>query len=174
MDRRYYSFWFRIGGQKLCAIWSDNDYSKFWLDANGLLPAFSTKGAITAYAESIPISLENFEFEMVDLDELANWLEHPGLELDCNLVLNSWNLFDDLKTAVYGEDSYQAELQRPSTIYDKLYFGTNPPVLTPSNKEYVPIWTEPEIKEIQIPLADGLKLFRSKLACQTGVISPPN
>src|SRR5258707_4272062 len=120
MDRRDYACWFRTEALDLCAIWSDNDYSKLWLDANGMVPAFHSRQALESYAKTIDVTLLDFEFRRVDLDQLANWLEHPGLELDCNLVLNAWNLFDDLRTAVYGEETYQAELQ-PSPIYDKLY-----------------------------------------------------
>lgn len=64
--------------------------------------------------------------------------------MDCHALLIAWNLFKDVVTTLHIEFFRNKQDNVSDKIYDKLFFGTNIPAITPEGKEYIPQWTKAE------------------------------
>ena len=68
-------------------------------------------------------------------------------DIDCNLILRFWNIASDmaytLKESFIGnDDGVDCVIL---DVYNKLFYGTNPPALKKDSPEvYIPTWTKEE------------------------------
>jgi hypothetical protein len=109
------------------------------------------------------MEIESEEPLVHDLDIVVSWLGHPNTEkVDCSAFHAALNLFDDLSSSVSGK--FDLSRKQTRKIYDKLFYGLNLPSGTPRRKQYVPSWTEPEVRTLQQVLTVGLDLFRASIS----------
>lgn len=77
-------------------------------------------------------------YQFFDFDDIVEEIKKENF--NCEKILNIVNLLSDfgINTQKFLSDK----------TYNKLFWGSNLPVVTPENKEYIPIWSEKERKEI--------------------------
>jgi len=165
MSNEYFNLWFRLDAHDAHLIWFNGEPDGVIVDANGKVACFLNDEDLLRYASSLNLSVKTEEPNLHDLDSVASWLKTENVEtVDCNVFLAAWNLFDDVSRSVGGD--FDADRKKTRKIYEKLFWGTNIPVVTPEGKSYTPIWSKRELKTIRKVLGEGLSLFREKVRCK--------
>jgi len=103
----------------------------------------------------------------------VHWKEHAELDLDsfwravqglragrasaqttCRTLLNGWNFTEDLlRTLGAKREGRGFRTHLLNRCYDKVFFGSNLPSVTPKSKRYQPIWTREEITALRAAFA---------------------
>jgi hypothetical protein len=159
---KYFALLFRLNAENRYLIWISSEKDFVVADAGGLVPTFEDTASVQAYAELNHYSLEGEEPILHDLDSVVAWTKAPGMPVDCRNALAAWNLFGDVARSIRGRGIAFDHLdsQFPS-IYEKLFWGNNPPSMTPKGRHYVPEWSPGELAALAEVLSAGLGLFES-------------
>jgi hypothetical protein len=158
MDRKYYILWYRLDGRDSYLIWYSDDIDGIIVDENGNVHCFTDVASLQAYADTQHISIVAEEPILHNLDAIDIWLKKGSEAIDPESFLAVWNLFTDIAHSVEGHFDLRRELTQ--SIYDKLFWGSNPTSVKPEGEEYHPIWTESEIQAMRNIFQSGLELFR--------------
>jgi hypothetical protein len=159
MTPSYYRLWYRLDHTDGYLIWFSNDMDGVVTRSDGTVPSFRDQEALQAYASNHHLTLDEMEPLLHDLDIVVEWLDFSlAAELDYDTVLTIWNLFGDLSTSVNGD--FDRDRKRTQHIYEKLFWGTNLPSVTPPGKQYTPLWSDEELLVMREILTKGLLLFR--------------
>jgi hypothetical protein len=68
----------------------------------------------------------------------------------CRLLLNGWNFVEDLlRTFDLSRKGRCLRTRVLNRCYDKIFFGSNLPSVTPESKRYEPLWRREEITKLQ-------------------------
>jgi hypothetical protein len=112
--------------------------------------------------QKIDLNLKEDIF-IITIEDMKKMIENDSEELDCDLILNFWNTIGDVAKSL-GIEFYGNERNSIlNTIYDKLFFGNNLPVVTPEGKSYHPLWEFGEIQEIRKVIQDGIRIVNDAL-----------
>src|SRR5262249_751607 len=101
-----------------------------------------------------------------NFDRIREWCAAPkATGVDCSAFLNAWNFFDDLLVELSdGDQASHARLSPDAAAYyDKLFWGSNLPAVTPPGEWCQPRWQAAELTEIRLILEAGLEHFESEL-----------
>lgn len=141
------------------------DPDRILLDEAGALLQFESLDDLESYALAESLTLHPTWHARYDFDAMAVWLTGPTIEgIDCERVLSLWNLFDDMLLSIgQGKLLFDGVEKFDEDVYDKLFWGTNPPALTPDGCHYEPIWSEHEVQIIERALGEGFARFRGRL-----------
>lgn len=162
--RQYYPLWFRLNRRHQYIIWYHNDHDGIVLTDSSLLPSFTSLEAMEKWAKDKKIRVQ-YETDLapLDLDSVQDWLKHPRKEtVDCVVFLEAWNLFIDLASSLQKRNTIKDDPEN-NRIYDKLFYGNNLPVITPTGKFHEPVWSNSEIARINRILHRGIRLLKSRL-----------
>jgi hypothetical protein len=161
---KYFPLLYRLDGEDGYLIWISNDNDGVVADARGFVPTFSDVDAVQAYARPEQYELESEEPKLHDLDWVAAWLKVPGKPVNCRKALEAWNLFSDAARSIHvhgmGSTFEPLDSQFPG-IYDKLFWGSNLPSMTPEGRHYDPEWSPDELTALAEVLRAGLEMFQS-------------
>lgn len=159
---KYFSYLYRLNAEDRYLIWISNEKDSVAVDAEGFVPTFKDPVILRGYASLNHYSLESEEPILHDLDWVATWLASPRLSVDCREALASWNLFGDVAASIVDRGSTFKHLDsKLGAIYEKLFWGSNLPSMTPKGAHYVPEWSSDEIDSLAEILTTGLDLFTS-------------
>lgn len=162
MTPTYYRLWYRLDHTDGYLIWFSNDTDDVVTQPDGTVPSFRDQEALQAYASSHHLTLDEMEPLLHDLDVIVEWLGRSlSAELDCDTFLTAWNLFGDLSASVNGD--FDRDRKRTQHVYEKLFWGTNLPSVTPPGKYYTPLWSDEELLLMREILTNGLMLFRKSV-----------
>ncbi len=162
MTHTYYQLSYRLDGMHAYLIWFSNDQDGISIEPDGTVPSFPDHAGLLTYASAHQLTIDPTPSVLHDLDAIISWLRRPLLaDIDCDSVLNIWNLFGDLATSV-GQ-SFNSDRKCSRRIYEKLFWGNNLPAVTPPGKHYRPIWSDEERLILQEILSEGLMLFRRQV-----------
>ncbi len=163
MKRDYFECLFRINQQDWHCLWYSNAFQGIHLDDQGMIIAFGSRDELLSYASEHSILLETSESTPIDLDAIQFWLANPTAKtINPPNVLNAWNLFGDLRSAIEQRNTDPVDVQY-LRVYDKVFWANNLPSMTPEGKQYVPRWTSRDISDLSAALSPALKLFESRL-----------
>jgi hypothetical protein len=164
MSREYFNLWFRLDACDSYLIWfeGEDESDGVIIDANGKVPCFHNNEDLLRYAASLKLSVNTETMLLHDLDFVVAWLEAKVEVVDCRILLEAWNLFDDVSHTVNG--NFDVNHKLTTKIYEKLFWGNNIPAVTPVGKSYEPTWTKRELKIMREVLSVGLSLFREKMS----------
>lgn len=124
------------------------------------MPVFRDAQAVQAYADQSGYKLESEEPVLHDFDWVAGWVNEPQTPIKCNEALAAWNLFSDVARSVH-ESAFEPLDSRFPDVYNKLFWGSNLPSLTPKRCHYDPEWLPEERRVLAQVLGTGLEMFRS-------------
>ncbi|HEX8237240.1 MAG TPA: hypothetical protein VF600_14875 [Abditibacteriaceae bacterium] len=172
MDRTHFVLWYRLDNKDHYLIWyheveGDSCLDGVVLDSASKIPIFVAVDELQHYARSQEFEIDAEEPRLHNLDIVLKWLKtrRATQTLHCDACLTAWNLFADVSRSLSG--SFDADQQRTHKIYQKLFFGSNLPALTPSGKHYIPLWSSQELKIIREVMNNGLALLRAHTRLQT-------
>lgn len=154
----YYIVRITINGKRFFLLWNCDCEPVFLTDENGGAVFFGSLAELNTFAEKNGIELDE-EITGYDLDNITVTAE----TLDCNGVIEKWNIISDLALTVGAE--FSGEDKRYNGIYDKLFYGCNLPAM--KHPRYTPEWGEEEIAEINRILAEGAELCRRIFICNS-------
>jgi hypothetical protein len=170
MERTYFPLWFRLDHSDHYLIWSSaeteagEDADGVVVDAFRHIPYFRNVAELSAYAAAnsyAPLDMEDAVLH--DLDSVVRWLKLKKMkrarQVNCEALLAAWNLFADMSRSLNGQ--FDPDPERTERIYQKLFWGTNPPAMTPEGCHYTPLWSSVELETIHEQLSLGLRMFRS-------------
>lgn len=165
MTQTYYHLWYRLDNADGYLIWFSDDVDGAIIQADGTVPSFGNQDALRAYASMHQITLDEMEPLLHDLDVVAQWLRRSfSAEVDCDAFLTAWNLFADLALSV--NRNFDSDYKRSKQVYEKLFWGNNLPVVAPTGKHYIPLWSDDEVLLMREVLTNGLRLFRKHVVEQ--------
>lgn len=95
---------------------------------------------------------------LYDIEHLFYWIGTHSKEIDCEFLIDFWNLFSDIAYSV-GKELEPVKTRRINRCYNKLFWGLNLPAVTPENCEYEPVFTKRERKLIREIMRTGLEIF---------------
>ncbi len=155
LQEKYYLITFKILQKEYYTFWYTDDNDGFLLDKNGALKSFQTKEEAITFAKK-----EGF---LLDTDELlisSSILKKIKIKkIDCNLILNHWNIFSDIAYSIncqfIGDNRNKKIIQQ---IYKKLFYGCNI-FLKEGEKPYHPKWSKKEKRWIYIVMKNGLHIL---------------
>ena len=154
----------RLDGLVSHLIWFTNEWDGVVLDESGSLLAFRDLSDLRGYAANHGFNLQEEESEPLDLDEAALWLKSPTTDgIVCAEFLDSWNLFDDIARSIL-DSAFPRLSKDASEVYDKLFWGSNLPAMTPPGEHFDPIWSGREVEELRRVLATGIMMLRRGLS----------
>lgn len=146
----YYIIKITLCQREFFLLWNCEYEPVFLVNENGKPIFFGSLAGLKAFTEKNNIKLDE-EITEYDLDDITVTAEI----LDCNEVIQNWNIMSDLALSV-GEE-FSGEEKRFNDIYDKLFFGCNLPAM--KHPPYTPEWNAEEITEINRILSEGAELF---------------
>jgi hypothetical protein len=164
-ERLHYLCRVRLNGAVVFVIWYSGERDGFVRDDVGRLRAACTPEVLTAAAGARDVFLVSSEPADYDFDRIRAWCAAPdGSGIDCSAFLDTWNFLDDLAGLYDGAETPYARLSRGAAArYDKLFWGSNLPAVTPSGERFEPDWRADELAEVRLVLEAGLGLLESEL-----------
>lgn len=160
MDKEYYGICFIIDYKCMYLVYvEDVDYSGL-LSINNELVKLKVYEEFTHYLERNSLSLENDkDITIYDFDQLGELIELLEEKLDCSLIINFWNIVDDVCNA--QSIDFIGKNKKYNEVYEKLFRGCN----TAANMfEYNHVWNEKElglIKEVMVSCVAIVKNLHS-------------
>ena len=159
----YFPYKLRWDGSVAYLIWFGGEGTAtdgVLVDDEKRTPVFRSMTSIRRLTAEIGIELSGEECgEALDLDSVGRWIRRPARgTIRCAAFLSAWNLFSDLLSAIKGRLSH-IDGRRETRIYQKLFYGSNLPAVTPEGRTYVPIWSQDEVLRLRRVLARGSRLF---------------
>jgi len=135
------------------------------IDDGSRSPVFRDLSGLQKYAVDLGLTIQPTEpgATSFDLDEIVHWIEAPtGVGITCELFLNSWNLFDDIARSVQ-ESTFVLISKEECALYDKLFWGSNLPAVTPPGEHFNPIWSDQEVEALRRVFEKGMTVLRRTL-----------
>ncbi len=151
---------YRLDGRTRYLLWYDDTPERLLLDAAGCIASYGTLTEVVEQAELLHLALQMEPPILHDLDRLAAQLVvlRPST-IACAPLLEAWNLFDAVGASLRWS-RFDPQSSRTQKLYEKLFWGSNLPAVTPAGEQYRPIWSLREVRQLRIVLFDGLQLFR--------------
>ncbi|MDE5764013.1 MAG: hypothetical protein K2N49_07275 [Ruminococcus sp.] len=110
------------------------------------------------------LGFEAGETVFYDVERLFYWIETHSKEMDCDFLIDFWNMFSDIACSV-GTELEPIKTRRIKRCYNKLFWGLNLPAVTPEDCEYEPVFTKRERKLIREIMRTGLEIFDKNYLC---------
>lgn len=156
---RYYPCRLRLDGDNRFVAWYSHNPDGFLRELNGRL-------VVAESPEALGVPLEVAEPVEYDFDHIRAWCAAPDpARVDCEKFLNTWNFIDDLTGLHSGVDSPHVQLSRLAAAeYDKLFWGTNNPAVTPPGERFEPLWSSEELSAIRGVFESALRVLKVELA----------
>lgn len=143
------------------------------LTADGKLLLFLRLTTLTSYAARLGLTISRVDEQVIDFDKLISWCQQT--ETPCDRVLTAWNLFTDISHSIGQPIPSDQRNRLTDRIYDKLFYGSNLPAVTPEGHCYIPIWLARERTQLVTIMRAGLAmlkanavLYEAELAHQAG------
>jgi hypothetical protein len=149
----------KVSGRTLFLLWVSDDWGlDRVLAAAGRVISFTDKASAREYALAEHLTLApKEELHLHDVDSAIGWLETDA-EPECPLLLGIWNLAGDVARSVNEAFKDRGELL--DKVYDKLFFGSNLPSMTPPGEHYQPEWSEEELGLLRSMTEAAVDLIR--------------
>jgi hypothetical protein len=165
LERLYFPCRVRLNGADVFLLWYEDERDSFARTTDGRLLVGSSLDDLTAEAADLGVELEESR-TVYDLDQLRAWCRRPIAEgIECRTFLDAWNFFDDLAGLHTAPGTEYAQLSREAAAYyDKLFWGSNLPSVTPPGERFDPSWSAAELGAVVRVFEAGLASLGAELA----------
>ena len=156
--RTHYAVRFRLRGIERFLIWYTNEIDGVLLSAPDRIRVFRNLVDLEQHAAQERLKLEEEAISLYDFDRLSDWLSNPIQEgPDCPFLLNAWNMLGDVARSL---GVGLAEPKGVKDVYDKLFWGSNLPSVTPPGEQFLPRWSREDLSALTAVLSSGLDVMR--------------
>jgi len=165
MPKTYYKLLYRLDGAEGLLLWFSNNLDGVCTAGESSVPSFNTEDDLLLFASNNNISVSTEEPVIHNLDAVQAWINDSKSEtLNCGETLAAWNLFVDVASSVPVEaGDFEDADRKLNSVYEKIFWGSNLPAVTPVGERFEPDWTAEELASLVDFLAKGLGLFRGVL-----------
>lgn len=138
-------------------IWyeDENDENRVYT-SGGKIISFPSEEKAHRKADELCINITDTCF--YDVERLIYWFTVHQKEMDCEFLIDFWNMFSDIANSV-GKELEPVRTRRIKRCYNKLFWELNLPAVTPENCEYEPVFTKRERKLIREIMRTGLEIY---------------
>lgn len=160
----YFVLWFRLSFSERYTVWCSNDDGPDYVLSKGrVVPCFTSKARVEAFAKENGIELQREKPIRHNLNRVQLWLHSKKGRLNCNDFLAAWNLFTDVE-ASFPDEAARLEKKTSDYIreYNKLFYGNNLKAVRGRHPKYFPAWSSEELEHISEILHMGLFLLRKR------------
>lgn len=157
---QHYRVEFIYKGVSYYCIWYSSDHD-YLINQENRIEYFSAMRDLETYCLRNKLPLSKDDAAVYNLDEIETWLAGGKTRVDCKLILNVWNIFQDV--AFSAKVLFSGNDKTYNGVYNKIFYGNNLPSINTSGKIYVPEWDEEELQVISDVLENGMQLFRKSL-----------
>ncbi|OWR32671.1 hypothetical protein CDO73_03465 [Saccharibacillus sp. O23] len=160
--RSYYPVTFEIDDHLYRCVWYTEERDGFLSEGNRL-KLFDSREDLVAYDKQQGLNIVTEESSTISIDRLRgqfDQLDHGGA-LDCHEFLNFWNCVSD--AAHTCAKIFYGDQDRLTPIYDRVFYGTNPPALRGDGEYFVPAWTKADKKQLKKVFEEGVLLLKTVL-----------
>lgn len=158
MDKEYYILWYRLNKNDRHLIWFSDESDGVVTGPSGNALSFNSKAELQEYASKNNLDITSEEPELHNLDLVSEWIkESDPSSINFSQFNNIWNLWTDVSNSTgkgFDEDIESAEM-----IYDKLFWSCTLPTGKSDDQEYIPEWTEDELKNMRELFLRGIDMF---------------
>lgn len=159
MNRIYYALWYCLDHRNRYLIWYPNDSDGVVVSQEGQIPVFATNSDLHAYAQAHEISLVLEEPKLHNLDRVIQDLgRKKPVQINCQEMLDAWNMLGDVSNSV--DSRFDEDKALTQKIYNKLFWGSNIPAVTPEGRSYEPLWSRGEHLIMRQVLGEGFAMLR--------------
>lgn len=160
MARVHYKLLYRLNGSNQFLLWYSDDLDGVET-VDDCTPSFRTEAELLAYAKTRSLLVKQEEPVLHDLDVVAAWLADPREEtISCAAFLAAWNLFGDIaRSSPVAGASFGPRVEQHGSVYEKLFWGSNLPAITPDGERFRPQWSHDEVAALAQVLKEGLDAF---------------
>lgn len=151
---------FIINKQSYFCIWFSSETEGFLSDKEKI-HVFGSYDDAKSFAVSNQIKLEN-EMSTCNSDEMQRWAESSDNHVNCENVLDYWNIIQDVVALSNCEFLGNKRTDTIDDIYDKLFCGNNVLIDNEEDK-YYPTWSQKELFFIKNIILDGAKVIKESL-----------
>jgi hypothetical protein len=161
----HFVFSYILGSKVGYLIWvSDDEDSKkdhFVTNDRGKVLTFSSLDDLKHFENYRGVAVTaSSEARTLNLDAIAIWLSEGEEMPECDILLEAWNAFSDVSSSFPEGATPFADMNfAHKPIYEKLFWGSNLPAVTPVAERYDPIWTADEMDSLKSIFGIGLDLF---------------
>ena len=164
MEKLYFILKLQLNKQIRFLIWYSDELDGLLTDSiNNKILAFRDEKEAIEFAKSKGIKIQQEEPALYNLDNVQELVKGKNQDLDCNTLLSTWNLFTDAVTTLNVEFVGNKKDKITNKIYDKLFYGSNLPAITPNGKEYTPLWTKSELTKMTEVMDEGIRILNNNL-----------
>ena len=158
-DNMLYPVQIALSGRTFFALWYRSDTDGFLLRTPGKLRTFPERHTAEVFCreQGYTPSSEESLFSDTVLAELQSGV------VDCQAVLNWWNLLSDLAHTVGQPFPGDCTHGPTQDLYNKLFYGCNLPALRQDGPLFTPTGNAEERKTMQQVLEAGFSLLRNAL-----------
>ena len=118
---RYFVLWFRHRQQNGYMLWIEKPEAEtLWTDNSQRAVVFRSERQVVELARQLAIVLEPGSPQLIDLDVVANWLDHPE-KMPPPESLAAWSLFDDLGCSVRKLFTGNVKAPVRNRVFELLY-----------------------------------------------------
>lgn len=154
----YYIIVFLYKQEKYYFLWKTDEKDEFltkkrkiifWKNIENVKKFVQRNHLVFAHREEI----------VYNIDLCESWCYSSSKIVDCNMVLDLWNIFFDLHNSI--SEDFIGATEEFDEIYDKLFYGNNLSTINVTNKKYIPTFTDHEIEQIKKVLRSGIIVLKN-------------
>lgn len=160
--RLHYACLIRIRGFENFFLWYTNTNDGVVLNERRIL-TFPTRIDLEIYCKKFKMPLSEDLTVVYDFDLVDQWIANPTVEsLDNELLLNMWNMIDDLYTSIGLEPAISPD---DLDLHEKLSFSSFASNIPGAvvNEDYDPQWTESDCGRLAKALRAATNKFTRTL-----------
>ena len=116
-DKIYYIIKFEYYSEEKWALWFTSDKDGV-ITENGKIYCFDSERSLKIYCRKMNINSEE-EVEEYRIDEIEKWVNTESIEVDCRMILEFWNIVDDISESV--KKSIYKRTDISERIYEKTF-----------------------------------------------------
>ena len=155
-DKIYYIIKFEYYSEEKWALWFTSDKDGV-ITENGKIYCFDSERSLKIYCRKMNINSEE-EVEEYRIDEIEKWVNTESIEVDCRMILEFWNIVDDISESV--KKSIYKRTDISERIYEKLFYGNNLKSINTSGRVYVPKWSDEEFGSFKKYIETSFDIYK--------------
>jgi hypothetical protein len=165
LARLYFPCRVRLNGADAFLLWYEDERDGFARTPDGRLLVGASLDALATSAAGLGVEWGE-AYTDYDFDRVRAWCRRPTSEgFECRAFLDAWNFFDDLAGLRTAPSSEYARVSEAATAcYDKLFWGSNLPSVTPPGERFDPTWSAKELEAVRRVFEAGLAYLEAELA----------
>jgi len=156
----FYLVQYRFNDQRRYFFWFSEVSDGVLTDGSKRVITFSTKLEALSFAKKRKFKVMKSRTTFYDFDIIKKWIL-PNATIDCKPMLDFWNMIKDISSSVGVDFNYESV--KYNKVYNKLFWGSNLPAVTPRGSKYLPKWNDSEKRLISGMFRSGLKIIEAEL-----------